>query len=460
MSLGVVILAAGQGTRMRSSLPKVLHPLAGRPLLGHVIDTARQLDPDRIVVVFGHGGEMVRQTFGDDDLLWAEQARQLGTGHAVQQAMPMLGDVDQVLVLYGDVPLTRLGTLQRLIGRTESALGLLTVDLDEPAGYGRIVRDAAGNVLRIVEQKDASTEEQRIREVNTGIMLVDRAQLQDWLAALSNENAQGEYYLTDIIASAVHSGIAVHVEQPEDAVEAEGVNNRLQLATLERAYQREQAERLMSDGVTLTDPARFDLRGTLQAGADVTIDINVIIEGEVTLGDGVRVGANTVLRNASIGDGVEILENCVIEDAVIGPSSRIGPFARIRPGTALLGQAHVGNFVEIKNSSVGLGSKINHLSYVGDSVIGDGVNIGAGSITCNYDGANKHKTIIGDGAFIGSNTAMVAPVEIGPGATIGAGSVISKDAPAECLTLSRARQTTLDGWQRPQKKPKKTCPEE
>jgi bifunctional UDP-N-acetylglucosamine pyrophosphorylase/glucosamine-1-phosphate N-acetyltransferase len=455
MNLGIVILAAGQGTRMVSALPKVLHPLAGRPLLGHVLDTAFSLDPQRVVVVYGHGGEQVCSAFaGHAGIAWAEQAEQLGTGHAVQQALPHLEGLDRVLVLYGDVPLIRRSTLQRLIDGTESALGLLTVDLDDPSGYGRIVRDSAGNVLRIVEQKDASAEQLAIREINTGIMLLGAARLRDWLGRLSNRNAQGEYYLTDVIEMAVHEGVAVHVAQPEHPVEAEGVNNRLQLATLERAYQRARAEELLLAGVSLADPARFDLRGTLRHGRDVSLDINVVIEGEVRLGNNVRVGANTVLRHVTVGDDVEILENCVLEDAEIGAASRIGPFSRLRPGARLAGGAHVGNFVEIKQSLIGLGSKVNHLTYVGDAEIGAGVNIGAGTITCNYDGANKHQTVIGDGAFIGSNTALVAPVNVGPGATIGAGSVITKGAPADKLTLTRARQLTLDGWQRPVKKPK------
>ena len=455
MTLGIVILAAGQGTRMLSDLPKVLHPLAGKPLLGHVLDTAAALGPERVVVVHGHGGERVKAAFaGRDDIVWVEQAQQLGTGHAVQQALPALDGLDRVLVLYGDVPLIRGTTLQRLVGGTESDLGLLTVTLDDPAGYGRILRDGAGNVLRIVEQKDATPEALAVREINTGIMLFGAPRLRDWLGRLSNDNAQGEYYLTDVIEMAVHDGVAVHVAQPDHPVEAEGVNNRLQLATLERAYQRDRAEELLLAGVTLADPSRFDLRGTLRHGRDVSIDVNVIIEGDVILGDNVRVGANTVLRNVRVGDGVEILENCVLEDAEIGPDSRIGPYSRLRPGAHLVGGAHVGNFVEIKKAVIGLGSKVNHLTYVGDADIGAGVNLGAGTITCNYDGANKHRTVIGDGAFIGSNTALVAPVEVGPGATIGAGSVITRDAPADKLTLARGRQLTLDGWKRPVKQPK------
>jgi bifunctional UDP-N-acetylglucosamine pyrophosphorylase/glucosamine-1-phosphate N-acetyltransferase len=451
MKLGIVILAAGQGTRMKSRLPKVLHHLAGRPLLKHVVDTAIELRPEQVVVVYGHGGEQVRRAIDDPRLQWVEQREQLGTGHAVQQALPRLAGLDRVLVLYGDVPLIRAQSLQRLIDTTESALGLMTVDLEDPTGYGRSVRDGAGNVLRIVEEKDADPSEKAIREINTGIMLVGLERLQHWLQRLSPNNAQGEYYLTDIIAMAVHEGVAVHVAQPADPVEAEGVNDRAQLARLERVLQQWQAEALMARGVTLRDPARFDLRGSLETGMDVEMDVNVVIEGKVVLGDGVRVGANTVLRDVTVEDGVTILENCVIEEAHVGAGSRIGPFSRIRPGTRLVGNAHVGNFVELKNSTIGLGSKVNHLSYVGDTHMGAGVNIGAGTITCNYDGAHKHRTLIGDHAFIGSNTALVAPVSVGDGATIGAGSVITRDAPAEKLTLARAKQVTIEGWTRPKK---------
>ncbi len=455
MKLGIVILAAGQGTRMKSRLPKVLHPLAGKPLLAHVLETAAALNPERTVVVHGHGGGQVKTVFAEvSGISWAEQAEQLGTGHAVQQAIGYLRDVDRVLVLYGDVPLIRRTTLDRLIAGTESDLGLLTVSLDDPHGYGRIVRDSAGNVLRIVEQKDASPEELTISEINTGIMLVGAERLHDWLDRLSNDNAQGEYYLTDLIEMAVHAGVAVHVEQPGDPVEAEGVNDRVQLAELERAYQLDQARQLLLAGVTLTDPGRFDLRGRLTHGQDVVIDVNVIVEGEVTLGNNVRIGANTVLRNVAVDDDVEIYENCVLEDAHIGPASRIGPYSRLRPGAYLVGGAHVGNFVEIKKSVVGLGSKVNHLSYIGDAEIGADVNIGAGTITCNYDGANKHKTTIADRAFIGSNTALVAPVTVNEGATVGAGTVLGKDAPADKLTLTRARQITFDNWTRPIKRPK------
>jgi len=452
MNLGVIILAAGQGTRMKSTLPKVLHRLSGKPLLGHVVDYARSLSPQEIVVVYGHGGEQVPQAFADQpDLRWAEQAEQLGTGHAVQQAMPHLEQSDQVLVLYGDVPLTLPQTLERLIAATDNGFGLLTVNLENPGGYGRIVRDDDDRVLRIVEQKDANPDELAIREINTGIMFMPRRQLQGWLNRLSNSNAQGEYYLTDVLAMAVDEGFDIQVCQPDSPLEAEGVNNRLQLATLERAHQRRIAEQLMLDGVTLRDPTRVDIRGEVQHGDDVDIDFNVLIEGQVVLGDRVRIGANCVLRNMQIGDDVEILENCVLEDAIVGAGSKIGPFARLRPGAELVGGAHIGNFVEIKKSVVGQGSKVNHLSYIGDTEIGEGVNIGAGTITCNYDGANKHLTEIGDRAFIGSNTALVAPVKVGADATIGAGSVIGKDAPEDKLTLTRAKQVSMN-WRRPTKK--------
>ena len=436
---------------MRSALPKVLHPIAGRPMLAHVLDGAHALTPDRIVVVYGHGGEQVRAAIPDADLLWAEQAQQLGTGHAVQQAMSHLAGLDRVLVLYGDVPLIRAQTLTRLLDAAGGDAGLLTMTLPDPSGYGRILRDAGGHVTAIIEHKDASEDQRALCEVNTGILVLPGTRLAGWLAALSCDNAQGEYYLTDLVAMAVAEGVAVHTAQPDDAIEAEGVNNRQQQATLERAYQARAANELMAEGVSFADPARFDLRGRLRCGHDVSIDVNVIVQGDVVLGDRVHVGPNTVLRNVSVGDDVTIHENCVLDGAKVGNGSRIGPFARLRPGAELLGQAHVGNFVEIKQSTIGQGSKVNHLSYVGDSQVGAGVNLGAGTITCNYDGANKHRTVIGDNAFVGSNTALVAPVNIGEGATIGAGSVIGKDAPAGKLSLSRSKQVTVDGWQRPKK---------
>jgi bifunctional UDP-N-acetylglucosamine pyrophosphorylase/glucosamine-1-phosphate N-acetyltransferase len=454
MTLAVVILAAGKGTRMKSSMPKVLHPLAHKPLVQHVIDTARSLDPSQIVVVYGHGGDQVREVVTDADLSWAEQAEQLGTGHAVQQAMPHIKEADRVLVLYGDVPLTSAETLRELLEQAGDGMGLLTINLDDPSGYGRIVRDDKGAVERIVEQKDANANELAIQEVNTGIMVLPGEKLSGWLNGLSNNNAQGEYYLTDLLAMAVNDGVSIAVTQPEHQFEADGVNNKLQLAELERAYQRLQADRLMTEGVLLRDPNRFDLRGSLTHGTDCEIDINVIIEGNVTLGNNVKIGANVVLRNVSIGDNTVVVENCIFDDATVGADCTIGPFSRLRPGADLTGGAHIGNFVEIKKSVVGLGSKVNHLTYIGDSQIGAGVNIGAGTITCNYDGANKHTTVIGDNAFIGSNSALVAPVTIGKGATIGAGSVIRKDTSDDKLTLSGGKQVTIENWERPKKQPK------
>ena len=449
--LGIVILAAGQGTRMKSRLPKVLHRLAGRPLLGHVIDCARGLEPVEIVVVYGHGGDQVRTRFTDEvDLRWVEQAEQLGTGHAVQLALPAFEQADRILVLYGDVPLTRPETLVELVAASDR-FGLLTVDLDDPTGYGRVVRGTTGQVERIVEHKDADATERAIREVNTGIMLLPREALARWLDGLSNDNTQGEYYLTDVLAMAVREGMDIQVCQPRESTEAEGVNTRSQLAALERVYQRRVAEQLMAAGVTLRDPSRFDLRGSLRCGTDVEIDINAVIEGDVRIGSRVTIGANCVLRDVVIGDDVEILDHCVLEQSRVGEGSRVGPFARLRPGAELVGGGHVGNFVEIKKSRVGRGSKVNHLTYIGDAEIGEGVNIGAGTITCNYDGANKHRTVIEDRAFIGSNSALVAPVTIGENATIGAGSVIGKDAPGDQLTLSRVKQVSLS-WQRPTKK--------
>lgn len=456
MSLQVIVLAAGQGKRMYSKLPKVLHKLAGKPLLGHVLDTARSLSPDKLAVVYGHGGEQVLQAFaGQADLAWAHQAEQLGTGHAVRQAMPHVqGGV--TLILYGDVPLTRRETLERLLAATEhcSALGLLTDFLPDPTGYGRIVRDAAHKVVRIVEHKDATEAERAIDEINTGMMAVPTARLESWLAELRNDNAQGEYYLTDIIALAVRDGVAVNAVQPAAHWEAEGINNKLQLAQLERIHQQNIAQQLLQAGVTLADPARLDVRGVLQHGQDVCIDVNCVFEGEVVLGDNVSIGANCILKNVRIADGAVIHPFCHLEDAEVGADSRIGPYARLRPGAQLAESVHVGNFVEIKKSTVGIGSKVNHLSYVGDATIGAGVNIGAGTITCNYDGVNKFRTVIGDHAFIGSNTCLVAPVEVGVGATTGAGSVITKSAPADKLTLTRAKQLTFDGWKRPVKQAK------
>ena len=451
-SLDVVILAAGKGTRMRSSLPKVLHRLAGVSLLEHVIRSAQALTPRAIHVVYGHGGEQVPEQLKHLPVDWVKQEPQLGTGHAVQQAIPKVAG-QSVLVLYGDVPLTRIETLRGLIEAAgQEGFALLTAVLADPAGYGRIVRDAAGRVTRIVEHKDASETERSIAEINTGILVAPAARLKTWLTALRNHNVQSEYYLTDVVGMAAADGVTIASAAPQAEWEILGVNSKQQLAELERVHQRNRANELMEQGVTLMDPARFDLRGTLHAGQDVTIDVNVIIEGDVTLGDRVHIGANNMLRNCRIGAGTIVQPNCVIEDSEIGPDCRIGPFARVRPDTRVAAQAHIGNFVEIKKSVIGEGSKVNHLSYVGDTDIGKNANIGAGTITCNYDGANKHRTVIGDNAFIGSNTALVAPVTVGAKATIGAGSVITKDAPAGELSLTRAKQTTVSGWQRPVKK--------
>ncbi len=451
MNPNVVILAAGQGTRMRSDLPKVLHPLGGRPLLQHVYEVALNLSPLSLTIVYGHGGDRVRRLFAHWEVNWVEQSRQLGTGHAVQQAMPHLGE-GMVLILYGDVPLLRTRTLQRLLDDCGEGLGLLTVELDDPGGYGRILRDSRGKVIKIVEEKDATDEEKKIHEVNTGILAVPARHLARWLNRLDNRNAQGEYYLTDIIAMAVEEGVPVNTTGAE-ADEVAGINDKRQLAELERVYQRRQADSLMARGVTLHDPARFDLRGKIESiGRDVEIDVNVILEGNVRLGNRVKIGPGVVIKDADIADDVEILAHSVLDNVRVGVGCRIGPFARLRPQTELDEQVHIGNFVEIKKSLVGKGSKINHLSYIGDSEIGSGVNVGAGTITCNYDGVNKFKTVIEDGAFIGSDTQLVAPVKIGRDATIGAGSTITRDAPSGKLTLSRGRQVTIEHWQRPQKK--------
>lgn len=453
MNLGVVILAAGQGTRMRSAVPKVLHPLAGKALLAHVLDTSARLNPSVTTVVYGHGGEQVLQKLADRPVRWVEQARQLGTGHAVQQALDSVQAVDKVLVLYGDVPLTALATLQQLLEVSrDTPLGVLTVTLNDPSGYGRIVRDEQQRITHIVEQKDASPEQLAIAEINTGIMVFDRARLSDWLGRVNNRNAQGEYYLTDVIELAVKEGVAVASAQPGVEEEVMGINDRQQLAGLERYFQNQQARDLMAQGVSFADPARFDLRGELSTGQDVFIDVNTIIQGKVTLGEGVAIGPNCLLRDCTIGAGTQIHANSVIEEAKVGEGALIGPFARLRPGADLADQVHVGNFVEIKKSTVGLGSKVNHLTYVGDSRIGKGVNVGAGTITCNYDGANKHQTVIGDDTFIGSNAALVAPVTIGNGATVGAGSVITRDVDPGSLSVSRGRQTQINGWERPSKK--------
>lgn len=440
---------------MRSAQPKVLHPLAGMPMLEHVVGTATTLNPQSVHVVYGHGGEQVQQQLDHLEVNWVLQAEQLGTGHAVEQALPALQSEAMVLVLYGDVPLIQSETLNLLLqAASGSDFALLTVSLDNPTGYGRIVRDPAGNIARIVEQKDASPDELQLNEINTGIMALSAERLRGWISAIENNNAQGEFYLTDIVEMAVNEGVSVQAVNAPSETEVQGINDRIQLATLERVYQRQQAEQLMREGATLIDPARFDLRGQLTTGRDVVIDINAIFEGDVTLEEGVTIGSNCFIRNATIAANTEILPNTVIDSAEIGPDCRVGPFARIRPETRLVGGNHVGNFVEIKKSEVDHGSKVNHLSYVGDSTIGARVNVGAGVITCNYDGANKHRTIIGDDAFIGSDTQLVAPVEVEAGATIGAGSTIVKTAPAGELTLSRAKQLTLKGWKRPQKEKK------
>jgi len=455
MSLSIIILAAGQGTRMRSTRPKVLHPLGGRPLLAHVIDTARSLQVSDIHVVIGHGAEQVQAAIPDSDIHWVLQAEQLGTGHAVAQAMPAIADDSSVLVMYGDVPLVSRETLQPLCGLADDGMAaLLTAELDDPSGYGRILHNLDGSICGVVEEKDASAAERSLQEINTGFIAAPAARLRGWVDALDNNNAQGEFYLTDVIARAVSEGTRVRGVMADNIEEVLGINDRRQLAVQERCFQQRQAERCLQAGVTLPDPARFDLRGELIAGQDVFIDVNAVLEGNIVLGDRVTIGPNVVMRNATVGDDVTILANCVIEDAEIGAGSRIGPFARLRPETRLSARTHVGNFVEIKKSEVGEGSKINHLSYIGDTRIGTDVNIGAGTITCNYDGANKHRTIIGDRVFIGSDTQLVAPVEVQDGATIGAGSTITRDAPAEELTLSRAPQKTHTGWKRPVKKPK------
>jgi bifunctional UDP-N-acetylglucosamine pyrophosphorylase/glucosamine-1-phosphate N-acetyltransferase len=437
---------------MVSDRPKVLHRLAGKALLRHVLDAARQLAPAKTCVVYGYGGSAVPQAIDDPAVTWVNQAVQLGTGHALQQALPNLDDEAVALVLYGDVPLTRVETLTEMLELArDGALVLLTVELSQPDGYGRIVRGEDGAVLRIVEHKDATAQERKICEINTGIMAIPGGHLARWLGQLRNDNVQGEYYLTDLIGMAVQDCVPVLTCHPRHQWEILGINSKAQLAELERLYQGEAARNLLKQGVTLADPARIDVRGELVCGQDVEIDVNCVFEGNVVLGDDVSVGANCVLRNVSIAQGTRIEPFSLLEEARLGARNRIGPYARIRPGTVLQDEVHIGNFVEIKNSQVDAGSKINHLSYVGDSTVGKSVNIGAGTITCNYDGANKHRTVIEDGAFIGSDTQLVAPVTVGRGATIGAGSTVTRDAPADELTLSRSRQTTVSGWKRPAK---------
>lgn len=451
--MNIVILAAGLGKRMRSSLPKVLHPLAGRPLLGHVIDTARALSPGRLVVVIGHGAGRVREALGAPDILFAEQAQQLGTGHAVQQAAALLDESVPTLVLYGDVPLTRAQTLQQLVQAAGGdKLGVLTVSLDDPTGYGRIVRDAAGRVRRIVEQKDAGAEQLAIREINTGIIVAPTRRLKAWLGTLSNSNAQGEYYLTDVVERAVADGVEVVTAQPDAVWETLGVNSKTQLAELERIHQRNVALALTDAGVTVLDPARLDVRGTLTCGNDVSIDIGCVFEGQVSLADGVVIGPHCVIRDSEIGAGTRVEAFSHLDGARIGAQARIGPYARLRPGAALADDVHIGNFVEVKNSTLAAGAKANHLAYVGDSTVGARVNVGAGTITCNYDGANKHRTVIEDDVFIGSDTQLVAPVTVGKGATIAAGTTVWQNVEAGALVLNEKRQVTRADYQRPVKK--------
>lgn len=450
MTLSVIILAAGKGTRMNSRLPKVLQPLAGQPLLGHVLAQAQRLQVERIITVYGHGGEQVKKTFAGQDIEWVEQAEQLGTGHAVQVTLPVLPQQGQSFILYGDVPLVQPETLKRLQQAASAGIAMITLSLDNPAGYGRIVRED-GKIRRIVEHKDASEAEKQITEVNTGIYCVDNACLHRWLPQLSNNNAQGEYYLTDIVAMAVADGLEIGSIQPEYEFEVEGVNDRIQLANLECRYQLHQVLQLQKKGVTFLDPHRFDLRGQLTVGQDVQIDVNVIIEGDCYLGDGVKVGAGSILKNARIGAETVIQPYSILDDVIVGADTTIGPFARLRPGTELADGAHIGNFVEVKNSRIGRGSKANHLAYVGDAIVGAGSNIGAGTITCNYDGAYKHQTIIGENAFIGSNSSLVAPIQIGDGATVGAGSVVTKNVAENALAVARGQQRQIENYQRPRK---------
>jgi bifunctional UDP-N-acetylglucosamine pyrophosphorylase/glucosamine-1-phosphate N-acetyltransferase len=455
--LNIVILAAGLGKRMQSDLPKVLHPLAGKPMLAHVLENARRLHPDRIIVVVGHGADRVKQAFADQaDIHFALQVPQHGTAHAVQQAAPFLvggtSAGDATLVLYGDVPLVQTETLQRLLDARAQGMAVLTETLVDPTGYGRIVRNEQGEVVRIVEHKDASAVEHAITEVNTGILVAPTGNLKDWLSRIDNNNAQGEYYLTDVVSLSVQDSLPVHAAQPSALWETLGVNSRVQQAQLERHWQSEQARRLLEAGVTLADPARFDLRGSLVCGRDVSIDVGCVFEGEVQLADGVRIGPHCVIKDAVIGAGTQVEAFSHIQEAKISDQARIGPYARLRPGADIGSEAHVGNFVEIKKSTLGQGSKANHLAYIGDAQIGERVNIGAGTITCNYDGVNKFQTIIEDDAFIGSDSQLVAPVRVGQGATLGAGTTLTKDAPAGQLTISRPSQKTIEGWLRPVKK--------
>lgn len=452
MSLSVVILAAGKGTRMKSSQPKVLHELAGKPILAHVYDTAKELGADEVVIVYGHGGDEVKTFCNSFDAIWVEQKQQLGTGHAVQHAMEAVNPNNNVLVLYGDVPLTTGDSLQQLIEDFDNKIALMTVTLDNPFGYGRIIRNKHDRVTGIVEQKDATDEQKLITEVNTGILAAKAFVLNGLLSSIDNNNNQKEYYLTDIFALAAEQGIEIATSHPANAYEVEGINNRQQLATLERIHQRNIANQLMEDGVTLADPSRIDVRGEVNIENDVTIDINVIMQGNVKIGKGSSIGANSIIINSTIGENVVVKPNCVIEDSVVANHVDIGPYARLRPESVLNDGSRIGNFVEIKKSTIGKGSKVNHLSYVGDTEMGDNVNIGAGTITCNYDGANKHKTIIKDSVFVGSNTQLVAPVELGENVTIAAGTTITKDVEDNTLAISRSPQKSIKNWQRPTKK--------
>ncbi|MGE6650671.1 bifunctional UDP-N-acetylglucosamine diphosphorylase/glucosamine-1-phosphate N-acetyltransferase GlmU [Shewanella colwelliana] len=454
MALNVVILAAGKGTRMRSDLPKVLHPIAHKSMVQHVIDTAHQVGSDAIQLVYGYGADKLQANLGEQQLNWVLQAEQLGTGHAVAQANTHIADDDTVLILYGDVPLIQASTLEALLSAREAnGLAILTVNLPNPTGYGRIVREA-GKVIGIIEQKDANAEQLTINEINTGIMAAPGKQLKEWLGQLSSDNAQGEYYLTDIVAMAHRDGVAITTAQPQSAIEVEGANNRVQLAQLERAYQARAAEKLMLEGANLRDPARIDIRGDVSVGMDVMVDVNVIFQGKVTIGNNVTIGAGAILIDCEIGDNAEIKPYSIIENAKLGIEASAGPFARLRPGAELKRDAHIGNFVEMKKAVLGEGSKAGHLAYIGDAQIGAGVNIGAGTITCNYDGANKHLTIIEDNVFVGSDTQLVAPVTIGKGATLGAGSTITRDVAADELVITRVKQRHLSGWARPVNKKK------
>ena len=455
--INVVILAAGQGTRMKSSMPKVLHPLAGMPLVQHVINTSKELKPKHINIVYGHGGEQVQKTINDPEINWVLQAEQLGTGHAVDQVSEHLHDDELVLILYGDVPLIHIDTLADLLKLAADGISLLTVHLDDPQGYGRIVRDQSGQVKNITEEKDATDTIKKIHEVNTGILAVKANLLKGWLSQLDNNNAQKEYYLTDVIAMAVKDNFTVHTTQPDNEFEVMGVNNRIQLSELERYYQHKQANKLMASGITLADPSRIDIRGQLTHGKDIYIDVNTVIEGDVLIGNNVSIGANCVIKDSKIADNVEILPMSILDSASIGKGSKVGPFARLRPGAVLADKTHIGNFVEIKKSFIGDGSKVNHLTYIGDSLVGKKVNIGAGTITCNYDGANKHQTIIEDDVFVGSATQLVAPVKIGKNVTIGAGSTITSDVAENELAITRVKQKTIKGWQRPVKTKNNDC---